>query len=740
MTSERYLKLLCEAKGPTGFERPVAQIAAEAIAPFADEVRVDTLANLVAIRRCGLKDPKKLLIAAHLDEVGLVVTGHEDGFLCVGQIGGVDQRVLPDRDLCVLTDPPRLGVMSVQPPHVLKAEDMGKAIPMEELRVDVGMTQEEVVRAIPVGTPVAFRTRGFRLGETRYGCKTLDDRACFAALVRAAELIKDKDLPWDVYFVGSTGEERGEGGAPAAVFAAEADVCIAIDVCQASTPDANPKIHNGIYNYELGGGPVISVGPNITKHIGKRLLALAKQNGLPFQTAARPGKTGTDAWHMHIVREGVASGLIGLPLRYMHSPTECIDLEDLERCAQLVAAFALGGEQSMQFDMPALQEADSKAEKEPEDPGDFLSILEKLCSLSGVSGSEEEVREYIERRAVSAGCSVRTDAMGNLIVEKKAGKPCNFKDPAVATEKRCTAGDANRRQADAAPHLMLTAHMDEVGFMVMRILDAGYLRIEAVGGIDPRVTFDRKVFVGEKKVPGIAGLKSIHQTPAADRSKIPAWGSMYIDIGAKNREEAEQLVSVGDVCVFDSDFARFGTGDGFVKAKAIDDRFGCAVMVKLMEEELPMDVTFVFSVQEEIGTRGAFGAAFSVRPDIALVFEGTTSADLAKVEGHKKVTRLGAGPVLGFMDAGTIYDRSLFEALRGLADKNGIPWQIKGRIAGGTDAAAIQRSREGVRVANISAPVRSIHCPNSVARISDMEDGLRLARLFIKAVADGRIR
>ena len=101
---------------------------------------------------------------------------------------------------------------------------------------------------------------------------------------------------------------------------------------------------------------------------------------------------------------------------------------------------------------------------------------------------------------------------------------------------------------------------------------------------------------------------------------------------------------------------------------------------------------------------------------------------------------MGAGPVLGFMDAGTIYDRSLFEALRGLADENGIPWQIKGRIAGGTDASAIQRSREGVRVANISAPVRSIHCPNSVARISDMEDGLRLARLFIEAVADGRIR
>ncbi|MBQ5414930.1 MAG: M42 family peptidase, partial [Firmicutes bacterium] len=198
MTTERYLKLLCEAKGPTGFERPVAKIAAEAIRPFVDEVRVDTLASLIAVKRCGLENPRKMLIAAHLDEVGLVVTGHEDGFLCVGPIGGVDQRVFPDRDLCILTDPPIFGVMSVQPPHVLKAEDMSKAISMDDLRVDVGMSQEEAERAIPVGTPITYRTEGFKLGKTRYCCKTLDDRACFAALIGAAELIKDKQLPWDV--------------------------------------------------------------------------------------------------------------------------------------------------------------------------------------------------------------------------------------------------------------------------------------------------------------------------------------------------------------------------------------------------------------------------------------------------------------------------------------------------------------------------------------------------------------
>ena len=348
MQMKETIKLLCEANGPTGFERPVSVIAAEAIRPYADEVSIDTLANVVAVRRCGKPGAHKLLLAAHLDEVGLVVTGHEDGFLCVGQLGGLDPRVLPDRDLTVLTDPPRLGVVSVQPPHVLKAEDMKKALKLSDIRVDVGLTQEEAVREVPIGTPITYRMEGCELLNGRYVSKALDDRACFAILIRTAQLIKDAELPWDVYFVGSTGEERAEGGAPAAAFETEADVCIAIDVTQASTPDANPKIHLGVYNHELGAGPVITVGPNITKHVGRRLQELAKCNRIPVQVAAAPGRTGTDAWNMHIVHGGVASGIIGLPLRYMHSPTECIDLGDLELCAQLVAAYALDpGEEAL---------------------------------------------------------------------------------------------------------------------------------------------------------------------------------------------------------------------------------------------------------------------------------------------------------------------------------------------------------------------------------------------------------
>ena len=188
-----------------------------------------------------------------------------------------------------------------------------------------------------------------------------------------------------------------------------------------------------------------------------------------------------------------------------------------------------------------------------------------------------------------------------------------------------------------------------------------------------------------------------------------------------------------DVAVFDSDIVEFG--HGLIKAKAIDDRIGCAVMVELLKEYLPMDVTFVFTVQEEVGTRGAFGAAFSVTPDIALVLEGTTAADLPDMPDRQKVCGPSKGPVIPFMDGSTVYDRELFELLRSLAEENQIPWQTKEYISGGTDAGAIQRSKEGVRVAAISAAVRYLHTPSSVASLEDCKNILVLARLFLQAVS-----
>ena len=339
----------------------------------------------------------------------------------------------------------------------------------------------------------------------------------------------------------------------------------------------------------------------------------------------------------------------------------------------------------------------------------MIETLKTLCALSGVSSREDQVRDYIRRRVEPHADSVRVDALGNLIVFKRGAKAAGNK-------------------------LMLCAHMDEVGLIVKSVTDEGYLKFGCVGGIDHRILLGKRVTVGEKALPGVVGLKAIHLTTAEERKKVPKLTDLYIDIGAKDREEALTQVELGDICTFAGDVAEFGSG--MLKAKAIDDRVGCAVMVKLLEEELPMDCTFAFTVMEELGTRGAFGAAFSVTPEAALVLEGTTAADVPALEPDRQVCWPGKGPVLSWMDGGTIYDRELFELLRSLAEENRLPWQMKHYVSGGTDARTVQRTKAGVRVAGISAAVRYLHAPSSVCSISDTEQMLTLARLFIRAMAE----
>lgn len=341
----------------------------------------------------------------------------------------------------------------------------------------------------------------------------------------------------------------------------------------------------------------------------------------------------------------------------------------------------------------------------------LLDTVKILCTLSGPSSYEGPVRDYLKARAEAAGAVCRVDGMGNLICEKKGATP-------------------------APGRLMLAAHMDEVGLIVRRITDDGYLKFACLGGIDRRVLIGKPVFLGKGRVPGVIGLKAIHLTTAEERKKVPKLEELFIDIGTRDREDAEKLTHLGDFAVFSDSITEYG--NGMLKAKAIDDRVGCAVMIELLERDLPMDVTFAFTVQEEVGTRGAFGAAFSVTPEIALVLETTTAADSPTTDPHRRVCYPGKGPVVPYMDGGTVFDRKLYELLRDLSVENQIPWQTKEYISGGNDARAIQRTKAGVRVAVVSAAVRYLHSPSSVASIQDFEHIETLALRFVEAVAAGR--
>ncbi len=336
METEQILQRLCAACAPSGFEGPAVLAAKGLLEPLVDETRIDRLGNLIGVRRCGKPGAKKLLLDAHLDEVGLVVTGHEDGFLRF-KANGVDPRMLPDREVLILTEPPRLGVVACLPPHVLSAEDREKAPEVKDLFIDTGLSREEAARLIPVGTPVSYRTDFTPLGGRQVCSKSLDDRACFAVLLRAAELLRDKELDVDLYVLGSVCEETGGVGAKAGAQGLAPDLCVAVDVTHGQTPDA-PKGET----FVMGGGPVVGIGPNMARWMTGRLLDKAKELDMAVQKEVMEGNTGTNGWEMQIANEGVATAVLSVPLKYMHTPVEVVERADLEDCARLLAAFAQG--------------------------------------------------------------------------------------------------------------------------------------------------------------------------------------------------------------------------------------------------------------------------------------------------------------------------------------------------------------------------------------------------------------
>lgn len=334
MDMRNALERLSAQAAPSGFEGPAAQVVAELLRPLMDEVSIDRSGNVIGVRRCGKPNAKRLLLDAHIDEIGLMVVGIEDGFLRFRTIGGVDPRMLPDRELTILTQPPIFGVVACLPPHVQKAGDSKMSVPISELMVDIGMSQKQAEKAVPIGTPMVFRGGCISLGDKQLCGKAMDDRSCFVTLLRVAELTQPAALDVDLYLVGSVSEEFTCLGAKTAAFAINPDWCVAVDVTHGATPDGQKD-----RTFPVGGGPAIGVGPNMTTWMTRRMIAKAEELELDYQLEVMAGHTGTNGWPMQISREGIATSVVSVPLKYMHSPVEVLNLEDMEHTAQLLAAF-----------------------------------------------------------------------------------------------------------------------------------------------------------------------------------------------------------------------------------------------------------------------------------------------------------------------------------------------------------------------------------------------------------------
>ena len=341
---------------------------------------------------------------------------------------------------------------------------------------------------------------------------------------------------------------------------------------------------------------------------------------------------------------------------------------------------------------------------------ELLRQMKELTQLRGISGCEDQVREYLIQRIAGHCDSYEVDNMGNLIVHKKGKK---------APEKK----------------VLFSAHMDEVGFIVTHITPEGMLHFETVGGVTPAVTAGRPVLVGEQAIPGVIGTRPVHLITEEERKEYAKIEDMRIDIGAKDKAEAEKMVSPGDQATFIGPWKELG--ENSILARAIDDRAGCALLLGMLQGELEYDCTFAFVVQEETGCAGSKAVAFSQRPDIAVAVESTTAGDLPTAPDGRQVCRVGAGPVISFMDKGTIYPWDLYQQAAKLAEDAGIPWQTKEGVFGGNDARSYVSSAAGAKVLAVSLPVRYLPSANTLTNRSDIENARKLLELLAKELPRG---
>ncbi len=335
----------------------------------------------------------------------------------------------------------------------------------------------------------------------------------------------------------------------------------------------------------------------------------------------------------------------------------------------------------------------------------MIELLNKLCNLDGTSGDEKTVRDFIINE-IKDYCGLKVDNLGNIIAFKKGKK-----------------GSAKR--------LMLDAHMDEVGLIITSVTADGFLKFKTVGGIDVSALMFRRVKINGILNGAISG-KPIHLINGEERKKLPKEDGLYIDIGATSKEEAFEYVSLGDRAVLCGDYKE--TGDSII-SKALDDRVGCAVLIKLIKEYDEYDFYASFSVQEEVGLRGAKVSAYTINPESAIVLEGTTASDIADVSEENTVCKLGNGVAVSFMDGATVYDRDYYN----FAMNSNINCQPKSAVAGGNNSGAIHLSREGVKTIALSLPCRYIHSSSSVADKKDIESLFELSKYMIKGICSDSI-
>lgn len=330
----KLLKELSNLRGVSGFEHLISDKISEYLTPYADEVYKDNLGNIIAVKKCGHNNAASVMIEGHMDEIGLMVKNiDENGFITFTSVGGIDTRILPSLEVIIHGKKDIPGVIGAKPPHLQNSDEAKKSMKITDMAIDCGMSYENAKKYINVGDSITMATKPEQLSDKYFSGKTLDDRAGICAVINVLKNLENSNLNVDLYVVCAVCEEVGLRGATTATYGINPDIAIAIDVCHGITPDNSDDAFN------CGDGTVISIGPNLHPKLSDRLIATAKAHDIKIQTAVESGNTGTDAWAIQVSREGIPTGLLSIPLKYMHTCVETLNLDDIEATANVLTHF-----------------------------------------------------------------------------------------------------------------------------------------------------------------------------------------------------------------------------------------------------------------------------------------------------------------------------------------------------------------------------------------------------------------
>ncbi len=336
-----HLKTLSSTPGLSAYETPIREAIRQAWQPLVDEIHVDRFGSLWATKAGSARAPRfKAMVAAHMDTIGLMVTKVEGAFLRVTEVGGIDARVLLGQPVLVhasRSPEPLPALVGSRPPHVLKSSDRQKVVPLDEMFVDPGLPADEVARLVQVGDVVSFAQPPLDLMNDRLAAPYLDNRASVAAVTVCLEALQGRAHEWDVVAVATAQEEVTLGGARTSAFDLQPNLAVVLDVTWGAAPGM-PEHRS----FALGEGPTLGLGPNLHSKLHQALVDAAAKNDIPHHVEIIPRHSGTDAYAIQVSRAGIPTGLIGIPLRNMHTPVESLSLKDVERAGRLLAEFLAG--------------------------------------------------------------------------------------------------------------------------------------------------------------------------------------------------------------------------------------------------------------------------------------------------------------------------------------------------------------------------------------------------------------